>query len=111
MGFLMIGAFTAAGCGVLVAATDATRSIEELPLWRMALFGALAGAVFPPIFVMMKFADLFAPGHGGAELGRRRPNRFDGGRCNEGRSSRSYSGAPDKLPDGNREPGHPEADF
>ena len=52
MGFGMIGAFTASGFGVILALTDARRSLDELPLWRMGLFGALAAAAFPPLFVI-----------------------------------------------------------
>lgn len=53
-GFMMIGAFTAAGFGGLLAMADSRRSLEELPLWRMGLFGALVGAAFPPIFVVWR---------------------------------------------------------
>lgn len=52
IGFMKIGAFTTAGFGVLLAAVDSRRSLDELPLWRMALFGALVGASFPPIYVI-----------------------------------------------------------
>lgn len=52
IGFMKIGAFTTAGFGVLLAAVDSRRSLDELPLWRMALFGGLAGASFPPIYVI-----------------------------------------------------------
>lgn len=52
VGFAMIGAFTTSGFGALVASVDSKRSLEELPLWRMALFGALVAALFPPIFVV-----------------------------------------------------------
>lgn len=53
-GFMMIGVFTGAGFGAMLAVVDSKRSIEELPLWRMALFGALVGAAFPPIFVIWR---------------------------------------------------------
>lgn len=52
IGFMKIGTFTTAGFGVLLAAVDSRRSLDELPLWRMALFGALVGASFPPIYVI-----------------------------------------------------------
>lgn len=54
LGFAMIGAFTASGFGVLVAAADSRKSLEDLPLWRMGLFGALMGAVFPPVLVISR---------------------------------------------------------
>jgi len=54
LGFAQIGAFTTAGFGVLVAAMDSKRSLVDLPLWRMGLFGALAGAVFPPLIVVWR---------------------------------------------------------
>jgi hypothetical protein len=54
LGFAQVGAFTTAGFGVLVAAIDSRRSLVDLPLWRMGLFGALAGAVFPPLIVVWR---------------------------------------------------------
>ena len=54
LGFAQIGAFTAAGFGVLIAVTDSRKSLADLPLWRMGLFGALAGAVFPPLLVVWR---------------------------------------------------------
>lgn len=51
-GFMLIGAFTAAGFGVLLSVIDRRHTLEELPLWRMGLLGALMGASFPPIYVI-----------------------------------------------------------
>ena len=52
VGFGMIGAFTTAGFGVLLAATERNRTLGELSLWRMGAFGALVAASFPPLFVI-----------------------------------------------------------
>lgn len=52
-GFMLIGASTGAGFATLLAAFDPGRSIEDLPLWRMGLLGALVGAAFPPIYVIV----------------------------------------------------------
>lgn len=54
IGFMKIGAFTMAGFAVLLAAVESRRSITELPLWRMGIFGALVGALFPPIYVISR---------------------------------------------------------
>lgn len=50
----LLGASIGTGFGALVAVTDAKRSLEELPLWRMGLFGALAGAMFLPAYVLLR---------------------------------------------------------
>ncbi len=47
----LLGASVGTGFGALVAVADGKRSLEELPLWRMGLFGALAGAMFLPAYV------------------------------------------------------------
>jgi hypothetical protein len=52
IGFMQIGGFTAAGFGVLLAAVESKRSLQELSLWRVGLLGALVGASFPPIYVI-----------------------------------------------------------
>ena len=50
----LLGASIGTGFGALVAVADANRSLEELPLWRMGLFGALAGAMFLPVYVLLR---------------------------------------------------------
>ena len=52
VGFGMMGAFTTAGFGVLLAAADRKHTLDELPLWRMGVFGGLVAATFPPLFVI-----------------------------------------------------------
>ncbi len=52
VGFGMMGAFTTAGFGVLLAATERHHTLQELSLWRMGAFGALVAASFPPLFVV-----------------------------------------------------------
>ena len=52
VGFGMMGAFTTAGFGVLLAATERHHTLQELSLWRMGAFGALVAASFPPLFVI-----------------------------------------------------------
>lgn len=47
-------AFAAVSFGVLLAAADRRRSLVELPMWRMALFGALGGAAFFPLIVVVR---------------------------------------------------------
>ena len=59
-GFMLIGASTGAGFATLLAAFDPSRSIDDLPLWRMGLFGALVGAAFPPLYVI---AAMGLPGY------------------------------------------------
>ncbi len=51
----MVGVFTGSGFGTLLAVMDSRRSLDELPLWRMALFGAIAGAAFEPVYVLVRF--------------------------------------------------------
>ena len=55
MGFMMIGAFTTTGFAALLAAADSKRSLDELPLWRMGLFGGLVAAAFPAVFMIARF--------------------------------------------------------
>lgn len=50
---LISGAACAAGFGALLASLDGRKSLEELPLWRMALFGALVGMALPTVFVLV----------------------------------------------------------
>jgi len=45
-------AFASSGFGLLVAALDGRRSLTELPLWRMTLFGAVGGALFIPAYLL-----------------------------------------------------------
>lgn len=62
----LLGAFAGTGFGALLAATDAKRSLDELPLWRMGLFGAFFGTLFMPLFVFVRFGTgpfLNAPLH------------------------------------------------
>lgn len=64
IGFMKIGGFTAAGFGLLLTSGDSRRSLQELSLWRMGLFGGLVGASFPPIYVIVQMglsAYLSAP--------------------------------------------------
>ncbi len=49
----LLGGFTGLGLGVLIAITAASRRLEELPLWKMAVFGALAGALFIPAYYLV----------------------------------------------------------
>lgn len=52
VGFGLMGAFTTAGFGVLLAATERHHTLQDLSLWRMGAFGALVAASFPPLFVV-----------------------------------------------------------
>jgi len=51
----IVGVFTGTGFGALLVAMDSKRSLDELPLWRMGLFGAVAGAAFMPVYVLVRF--------------------------------------------------------
>lgn len=51
----LLGAFTATAFGSCLALTDSKRSLDQLPLWRMAALGAVAGAAFLPAFVGIRF--------------------------------------------------------
>ena len=51
----IVGVFTGTGFGTLLVAMDSKRSLDELPLWRMAIFGAVAGAAFMPAYVLVRF--------------------------------------------------------
>lgn len=41
------------GFGVLLVTLESKRSLEELPLWRMGLLGAVAGAMLPTIYMLV----------------------------------------------------------
>lgn len=55
----LLGAFTATAFGTLLMFSDSKRSLDQLPLWRMAVLGALAGAAFLPAFVTIRFGVAF----------------------------------------------------
>lgn len=48
---LISGSWCAAGFGALLATLDGRKSLDQLPLWRMALFGAAVGAALPLLFI------------------------------------------------------------
>ena len=50
----LLGAFTATSFGSFLAIADSKRSLDQLPLWRMAVFGAVAGAAFMPALVAIR---------------------------------------------------------
>lgn len=51
----LLGSFTATAFGSLLVLSDSRRSLDQLPLWRMAVLGAVAGAAFWPTFVAVRF--------------------------------------------------------
>ena len=53
--FALPAAFTTTSFGLLLAAADGKRALVDLPLWRMALFGALGGALFFPAILFARF--------------------------------------------------------
>lgn len=48
-------AFTTTSFGVLLAVADGRRTLLDLPLWRMALFGVLGGSLFLPVYLFARF--------------------------------------------------------
>jgi predicted Na+-dependent transporter len=50
-----LGLLTGAGFGTLLAAMESKKSLEQLPIWRMGLYGFLAGAALMPIGVYLKY--------------------------------------------------------
>jgi hypothetical protein len=48
-------AFAGTGFGALLAVGHGKRSLEELPVWRMGLFGAVGGTLFIPAFLVARF--------------------------------------------------------
>ena len=52
--FAQPAAFASASFGVLLAVADGRRSLLDLPLWRMALFGALGGGLFIPAYILVR---------------------------------------------------------
>ena len=55
-------AFATASFGLLLGVTDGRRSLLDLPLWRMALLGALGGSLFVPVYVLARVGlSAFAP--------------------------------------------------
>ena len=60
--FALPASFAATSFGLLLAIADGRRSLADLPLWRMALFGALGGALFVPALVLVRIGlSAFAP--------------------------------------------------
>lgn len=51
LGFVA-GGMCAVGFGGLLATLDRRTSLADLPLWRMALFGAFVGAALPALFLL-----------------------------------------------------------
>jgi hypothetical protein len=50
----LLGAFTGIGFGTMLALTDGRRTLDQLPQWRMGLFGGIAGALFLGAYVLVQ---------------------------------------------------------
>lgn len=48
-----LGAFAAGGLGVALGAIGGSVTLEELPLWKVGLFGVAAGALFPSAILFL----------------------------------------------------------
>ena len=48
-------AFAGTGFGALLALGHGKTALEELPVWRMGLFGAVGGALFIPAYLVSRF--------------------------------------------------------
>ena len=52
--FALPAGFATASFGVLLGVTDGRRSLADLPLWRMALLGAVGGGLFVPTYILVR---------------------------------------------------------
>ena len=60
--FALPAAFATTSFGVLLGVTDGRRSLTDLPLWRMALLGAVGGGLFVPAYILVRVGlSAFAP--------------------------------------------------
>jgi len=50
----LLGGFTGMAFGTLLAVTDRKRTLEQLPTWRMGLLGAIGGAAFLGVYVLLQ---------------------------------------------------------